>query len=350
MNRKRKFFLASILISASVFLTLAGVLCLDIYLHHKFSKAAGLNIRGYRGKIQWTKADNEFRIVALGGSTTFGYGVVNEESYPFLLERKLQKAHNYPVSVVNLGMNNNGAYSYLSNLQDYRSLDYDLAILYEGYNDTGENNYDSRRDSGIFRLTGYYPILPIVLNEKALLLRTNGNLEEAYRGKNGILFQPSAAKLSTAAGISAVANAGFALENKLSDLATRFHGKTGKSVPLTTCGVWQSYCANVKRAIDFALQNGSMVLVASQPTIVEQHRDQQRALREMLDTYFKGNERVQYASFETLINVKDKELAFDEMHLTLKGNDRLAGAFFEHIESILRTKKQGNNQLSYSMK
>ena len=36
---------------------------------------------------------------------------------------------------MNLGYNNEGAYSFRATLEDYAWLDYDLALLYEGYND-----------------------------------------------------------------------------------------------------------------------------------------------------------------------------------------------------------------------
>lgn len=72
----------------------------------------------------------------LGGSTVFGYGVSWNESIPALLEARLrEKPGGRPVSVVNLGYNNEGAYAFVPNLEDFSYLDYDVIVLYEGYND-----------------------------------------------------------------------------------------------------------------------------------------------------------------------------------------------------------------------
>ena len=45
-----------------------------------------------------------------------------------------------PINVLNLGFNNEGAYSFKYTLKDYDYLDYDEVVLYSGYNDlSGEN-------------------------------------------------------------------------------------------------------------------------------------------------------------------------------------------------------------------
>ena len=71
----------------------------------------------------------------LGGSTVFGYGVAWNESIPAQLEPRLQARLGRPVTVVNLGFNNEGAYAFVPNLEDFAYLDYDVIVLYEGYND-----------------------------------------------------------------------------------------------------------------------------------------------------------------------------------------------------------------------
>ena len=101
------------------------------------------------------KQPGELRVVMLGGSTVFGYGVAWEESIAPQLEARLREKLNRPVTVVNLGFNNEGAYAFVPNLEDFAYLDYDVIVLYEGYNDLpgdeGVNRSVYRRDSAIYR-------------------------------------------------------------------------------------------------------------------------------------------------------------------------------------------------------
>ena len=67
-----------------------------------------------------------------------------------------------------------GAYGFVTDLSDFAYLDYDIVTLYEGYNDLpqipprgGANYLLWRRSSPVFRWTGYYPLLPVALREKA---------------------------------------------------------------------------------------------------------------------------------------------------------------------------------------
>jgi hypothetical protein len=74
----------------------------------------------------------------LGGSSAYGYGTTWDKAIPAILERRLAGRNAGPFrkfGVINLGYNNEGAYSFTFTLKDYQSLDYDLVCLYEGYND-----------------------------------------------------------------------------------------------------------------------------------------------------------------------------------------------------------------------
>jgi hypothetical protein len=153
---------------------------LDIYVHHRTQNEGGVNVWGYRGPAVGRKVPGETRIVVLGGSTAFGYGVPYNEAFPFYLEKRLNASGGEPYRVVNLGAPSQGAFGFSADLTDYAYLRYDVAILYEGYNDLGVRgrpdavpprdspNYSLwRRQSPLFRLAGYFPILPVVLREKA---------------------------------------------------------------------------------------------------------------------------------------------------------------------------------------
>src|SRR5262245_34646573 len=174
LSARKTLSFAAVTIVLSIIATLAVLLAIDVHLHHKFAALAGLNVWGYRGEPVGRKHPNEIRVVALGGSTVLGFGLDEPDSFPFILAQGLNQTATPPAtySVVNLGYNQAGAYSFRYTLEDYWYLNYDVVCLYEGYNDLGlPNRYVSRRQWLSFRLFGYMPILPIVLGEKATQLR-----------------------------------------------------------------------------------------------------------------------------------------------------------------------------------
>ena len=150
---------------------MVGVLLVaDLYAHHRVERSVGVNRQGYRGPVAGRKQPGETRVVMLGGSTVFGYDVEWDDTIPAALERQL-RAHDPKARVINLGFIGEGALAFVPTLESYSYLDYDVVCLYEGYNDVlGDaepNRYLLRHSSPVFRLTGYFPILPLVLREKA---------------------------------------------------------------------------------------------------------------------------------------------------------------------------------------
>ncbi len=98
-----------------------------------------INSRGFRGEeIAVPKPDGVYRIVAIGGSTTYGTGVADwHDSYPAQLERILQEDFGYRnVEVINGGVGGHNSWETLANLT-YRVLDLepDLVIVYQNTND-----------------------------------------------------------------------------------------------------------------------------------------------------------------------------------------------------------------------
>lgn len=160
MHTRTRLFFIVVVIMLAVVGSVAVLFAVDLYLHRKFERTAGVNIWGYRGPAVSRKHLGEYRIAILGGSAAFGYGVVWQESMPARLEQKLRAAlPSQEFSVMNLGYNNEGGYSLRFTLEDYDYLKYDLACLYDGYNDVaitmngGQNLSVFRHDSPIFRLT-----------------------------------------------------------------------------------------------------------------------------------------------------------------------------------------------------
>jgi len=96
------------------------------------------NSLGYRGdEITQPKPAGEFRIVCLGGSTTYTGRVLDyRKSYPYLLEKELKDRGFENVTVVNAGKPGRSSLETMINFQ-LRVLDLepDLVIVYHGIND-----------------------------------------------------------------------------------------------------------------------------------------------------------------------------------------------------------------------
>ncbi len=97
-----------------------------------------INSEGFRGtEFSPIKPNNTYRIVMIGGSTTFGSGVFDNETVPFQLEQKFQsETSEFNVEVINAGIG--GSWSKLEvDLIKNRIIDYDpnLLIVYDGAND-----------------------------------------------------------------------------------------------------------------------------------------------------------------------------------------------------------------------
>ncbi len=139
----------------------------DLYLHHKY----GSNIWGYRGPSVSQKQPGEKRIAALGGSTTWGFGLRTGQDFPGQVQQLFAERDRTqggaPIKVLNLGFNNEGAYSFKATLKDYDYLDYDAVVLYSGYNDLDvENRVVFRHRSPVLIWTGYLPLLPALTVDK----------------------------------------------------------------------------------------------------------------------------------------------------------------------------------------
>lgn len=344
---RRKFLLfAAAAVSLSVLLTMVLALAADLYLHQRAERSAGLNRWGYRGPVAGSKQAGELRVVMLGGSTAFGYGVTWDEAIPALLERELNAGSATPFSVVNLGFNNEGVYSFLPTLEDYESLDYDLVVLYEGYNDlfgdVAPNRAVYRHDSVVFRLTGYFPILPLALNEKALALR-HGSLDAAYaatRNEPGAptVFRPGLASRTSATALEAAESVSNALGRQLG----RFAAKPSAAPHASEAGCatpWSHYCDSVFAAARHAAERGKAVAIAGQPLLAnsgrESHRSQQQALAQMVQRQFAGNSRVRYVDLTGAIDLTDTAHAFDGMHLNAGGNAIIARALAPSVRELM---------------
>lgn len=341
MLTKRKFSLfAATAIMLSVLVTLLGALGVDLYLHHRAEKSAGLNRWGYRGPVVDRKAPGEIRVAVLGGSTAFGYGMTWEDAIPAQLQRVLNEHSSEPLTrVLNLGYNNEGAYAFLPTLQDFEFLDADIVVFYEGYNDlagdSGVNRAVIRHKSAVFRLTGYFPILPLVLLEKARSLRYGGDLEKAYaaaRNEPGsqTVFRPNLAARTSAAALEAADAVANSLGRQLDRMVATPEAPVAPTTEAGCASPWAYYCQSIYVATRHALARGQAVAIVAQPRKVaedkERHESQQVALQDMIARHFKSALRVRYVDLRDAVDLRNRSIAFDGMHLDAGGNGTIARA------------------------
>jgi hypothetical protein len=350
LSRRKVIAFATITALVPVVLITLALLMADLYLHKRAERSAGLNRWGYRGPVVGAKQPGETRLVVLGGSTAFGYGVPWAEAPPAVLEAQLNASRpgQPPVSVVNLGFNNEGAFAYRFTLDDFRFLDYDVVVLYDGYNDMmgdgGRNTSLIRHESPVFRLTGYYPILPLVLNEKAMLLRTGGNLNAGYAAARGqgekTVFTPSLADRVSATTLESATAVTDSLGRQLDRLTTSPAAAEQRTPvrPATTAGCgppWSFYCQSMQTAVRHALDLGKRVIVVIQPRLTGYvsllHAEQQGALKQMLTNGFSGEARLRIADLSGAIDLSDANYSFDGMHLSSDGVKKAVAALVTDV-------------------
>ena len=321
--------------SLSAALVAALLLGVDAYLHSHVQCDGGVNVWGYRGPTIGRKAANEVRVAVFGGSTAFGYGVRCDEAFPHYLQSLLNRASrdNPHYVVVNLGAPAQGAFGFQFDLADYAYLKFDVAILYEGYNDLGAvdlpnavpardsvNTLLWRRQSPVFRATGYMPVLPLVFREKAMQLRSGGHLDAAYRGQ--VAFKPGVAASASAEALQAAAAIADSVGKALGRL-------TGDPALAAQAGeldtkTWRHYTGNVLTAVRIARARSVKVVVVTQPYASDTHVVQQRALAEALASGFGRDEGVTYVNLGAAVDLRDRTIAYDGLHLVARGNERIA--------------------------
>jgi hypothetical protein len=350
LSRRKKIVFALVAVTVSFVIMIGLLLAADLVVHRRAERSAGLNRYGYRGPAVGSKRPGELRVVMLGGSTVFGYGVAWNESVPAYLEEKLRGRVNRPVSVVNLGFNNQGAYAFLPDLEDFAYLDYDVIVLYEGYNDLpgddGPNRSVYRRDSAIYRAVGYYPILPLYLEEKARALRF-GSVDAAYQAllqKDGkVVFQPGLAQRTSAAALDAVASMTKMLDGQLEKTATAPPPVNAAASTLGCAFPYVTYCESVAAAVRFGRANGKGVIVGSQPHLpgarsTALHQKQSEMLTAMIERIFGSDPHVARVDLAQLLDLGNIDVTFDGMHLKPQANATVAAALADPVLKVAPAK------------
>jgi hypothetical protein len=300
-----------LLVILSVALCAAAAIGLEAFASMRVRQTAW-NIRGYRGRVLWHKARGEVRVFAVGGSTTYGYTVEVNDTYPAQLETVLNQklGGRPPVTVANLGHLSDSSVCYEPTYRDYQYLDADIVILYEGYNDVGAPSKRAERDcyqqgSVMFRWTGFFPIAPVYLREKWFKLRY-GSITAGYEAYRAQQIQQR---------------------------------ELAPSPQLPPIPAYENYERNVLNFVGKRLQEGKSVIFASQPYIGNVgHMIQQDRIRVALEP-FMANPRFRYRDFRYIFGGKWDKTWFSElMWLNPRGNQALAEKMSEPVLDLIRAR------------
>ncbi|MGZ3724662.1 MAG: SGNH/GDSL hydrolase family protein [Pseudobdellovibrio sp.] len=125
-----------------------------------------INAQGFRGEDFTERTDpNELRIVCLGESSTFGYLLKDEETYPVKLEKKLTALLKRPVKVFNLGVSESVIDWDIAILQNWlKFLKPDIVTYYGLHNDVRDLTQITNRARSLPFIFSYIAVLPKLLD------------------------------------------------------------------------------------------------------------------------------------------------------------------------------------------
>ena len=272
-----------------------------------------MNAWGYRGPAVGRKQIGEKRVAVLGGSTTWGFGLPAGQDFPAELERLLADDQTEKIKVLNLGFNDDGAYSFTQTLDDYDYLEADLIIFYSGYNDlNGTNNYyNFRHRSPLFGRTGYLPLLPALTVDKMTVWWLQATGQDTR-----VVFTPP--HLDNR-------NNSSTLRPQL--MPAEPNAAAGERFVSSSCSPkWQFYCERIVSVTQLALTKGKRVIIAGEPYLTDDHVEQQSELETLIASRFAGDSHVRYVNLGRVVDLREPSLCWDGMHLTEEGNRRIATA------------------------
>ena len=107
-----------------------------------------INNQGFRGEdFDEEKNENVFRVITIGGSTTFGSGVKDDQTYSYLLQEIFNRNPEVNVEVINLGIAGGWSYTEIELINEKAiNFEPDLIIVYDGWNDVISSKLEQEID------------------------------------------------------------------------------------------------------------------------------------------------------------------------------------------------------------
>ena len=165
----------TILATQAIILAMLLVVAADLYAHKRVEHVGGANIWGYRGATARARVPGDKRVLWVGGTRAFGYGVDAEGTISHALEWNLTGWTRKPVTVINAAAIGATAGDYDAIISEQLVVHPDVVVLYD---DLGLAASRRRVSRFAHWFSGYTPALPLVLQEKGIPLgRTLLDLE-----------------------------------------------------------------------------------------------------------------------------------------------------------------------------
>jgi hypothetical protein len=249
------------------------MLALDIYAHRRVEELGGINVWGYRGVVAAQRRPNDIRIVLVGGTRAFGWGeppsLGSQIRRLMLLAIDRPGGRIRPVTVINLGRLGALPASYPATLDHFAYLRPDIVCIYDDLGVRGA--IPTERTSAIFELTGYAPILPLVLREKGFVWRF-GDVRRGYEPIEPMQRDVATSAIRRAAG-SALDAVGAGLA--AADRAAARWVATPRSTDV-------SYAGAMIAGVETAHHHARAVVVAVSPADTAEQVENLRALTRAL--------------------------------------------------------------------
>ncbi len=266
------------------------------------------NTYGFRAReFPQTKGANDYVVVCLGESTTWGYvDESNATTWPALLEQRL--AVKYPeknVKVFNLGMEGgSSAYSVVVLGLIGVHLQPDLVIAYHGFNDYGPATAQSFRTDYAHHYVDVDP-------------------DAAWRGFRRNL--PGWMLSSYAVTLAASQADRLVRVNSLPAAGQRELGDQAE----TPAKAARRFLPNLQTIDSLARGSGAQTLFSTFQ-FYDADNDQARFVNGGLRDYF-AEQGLPFVDQDALLPDGDRTINIDQCHLTRKGRELLAGNFFDYI-------------------
>jgi hypothetical protein len=292
-----------LLASEAVVLAALAVVALDLAAHRRVERLGGVNVWGQRGPVMHRKQAREIRIAVTGGDLAFGWGVAaNEALAPTIrqfvaLETDKPGRPLRPVTAVTAAAMGLHVREYAGWISRLSSLEPDVVciVLDPATGPTPRAWPLPERRSLAWRLFGYAPILPLVVQEKGMSIHS---------------------RLLQAAGSAAAS-----IDRGIAALLPRLSSAAKESdVEIDA----EAYARGVEAAVKSAQAVGARVVVVAPPYEDRGEVAYHVAIRRLIDTKFEGDRRVQLVDLGDEPDMYDDGLRLNDRDFSTAGHARVA--------------------------
>jgi hypothetical protein len=290
---------AALIVEMAVIAALLTI-ALDLQAHKRVERLGGVNLWGYRGPVMPQRRPNEIRIAVVGGDVAFGWGVAASETLAptvrqlVALETDKPGRLLRPVTAVNLGAIGLAPGQYAGWIERFAYLHPDVVCIVADpreHRAPGVSRLPDR-ESTAFKLFGYAPMLPLVVEEKGKL-----------RGSS----------LLEAAG-SAAASVDHAVSGFMRRPSTDDDGQQSAA----------SYARAMEAAARAALRNGAAVVIIAPPYEGADDARDHEVLAALIGSRFAGERRVRFVDLGNALDVSDDTLWLKERAFSTAGHAKAA--------------------------